>query len=223
MNEFIPLNIKIINNLNEINTMLMNRGKLILICDEIPSYLNNPMYGSSCIKANILLPNYEAVGYYLENNLDGFQLAYFKSLSSEESTIYIITIISALMNDIPIGLIFGNEEIEEKSKVLFLDFLEKFYGVHIARNATESSFMYSAAVPNNVSLLYQNNLLTPQEFLFVYPLDTTISDLCIQKLAMDLRPPVNPTDFVGLIRYFDNLRRQMKTANKILEDPVELC
>ena len=223
MNELIPLNIRVLNTKEEINMMLMNRGKLILICDETPEYLSNPMFGSTCIKANNLLPNYEAVGYILDKNIVGFQTAYCNMLSSEESTIYIITIISALMNNIPIGLIFGNEEIEQQGKLVFLQFLENFYGLHIAMNSMDNSFMYRQFMPKNMSLLYQNNLLTPQEFLYVYPNEAIIDSICMQKLVMELRPPINPTDIDGLIKYFDNLRRQMKQANKVLEDPVELC
>ena len=223
MNEFIPLNCRVINSIDEINSMLMTGGKLVLLCDEIPAYLNNPMYGSSCIKANSLLPSYEAVSCFLDNNIAGFQQAYFNQLSTEENSLYFITIISALMNNIPIGFIFGNEEIEQRSGLLFLQFFEMRYGVHITMNPMEQSFMHRQFVPNNINLLYANNLLTPQEFLYIYPLEIPIDRTVMEKLYIDMRPPVNPTDIEGIIRYFDNFRRLTKKANKVLEDPIQLC
>ena len=217
----IPLNMMPINSKEDVSKILMNRGKIVVIAEEVPEYLNHPMYGSSCIRANNLLPDIDAVECYINQNFLGFRERYMQKLISEECTIYFITIITALLNNIPIGILFGIEEIELKARDIILEFLEAYYGIHLAINFGEISFMHPEFIAKDISMLYVYGMLTPQEFLYIYPLENLIDNTCMEKLLYDLKPPINLNNPNEIISYFNNMRSQMKQANKVLIDPVE--
>ena len=40
-------------------------GKIIIISETVPDYLSSPQYGTSCLVANDLLPDYQAVEMYI--------------------------------------------------------------------------------------------------------------------------------------------------------------
>ena len=226
----IPINAWIVQSKEEADQILLSGGKIILFTEDIPDYLNSPQYGTSCLMANSLLPNYEAVSYFIEGDMQTFARVHNEIMMYPESTVYFVTMISAMINNIPLGFIFGNEEIEQAATINFLNFFAVMYGIHLGHNfpfANESpvpvGWMDRAFVPNNISLLYQNNLLTPQEFLFVYPADARIDPNSLNKLVFDMRPPVkDPMDLNSVEKYFDEFRSIAKKTTKVLEDPFEL-
>ena len=231
MNQFqvdIPINAWIVASKEEVDDVLLHGGKIIVMTEDLPDYLQSPQYGTSSLVANCLLPNYEAVSYYIENDFSNFDLVYGEMLMSPESTVYFMTMISAMINNIPLGIIFGNEEIEQAAAIRFLNFFAGMYGIHLGHNipfAGENpvpiGWMDRVFVPKNLSMLYLNNLLTPQEFLYVYPMDTRIDPNALQKLMFDLRPPIrNLNDLNEIEGYFNDLRTNIRSANKVLIDPL---
>lgn len=223
----IPISAWIIQSREEADNLLISGGKLILITEDIPDYLNSPQYGTSCIKANSLLPSYEAVSCYLDGDYMGFSNSYKQMLMQPESSIYFATIISAIINSIPIGFIFGTEEIEAVSTIEFLNFMLAMYGIklgHLLPYREElpipNGFMSGDYTTNNMSLLYMNNLLTPYEYLFIIPDDNIPYD-CMQKLIFEIRPLVrNLSDMGEYIEYFSNMKKSMRTSNTVLIDPM---
>ena len=72
-----------------------------------------------------------------------------------------------------------------------------------------------------MSLLYLNNLLTPQEYLYVYPIDIRIDPQVLQKLVIELMPPIrNPMDMNEVEQYFNMFRSTLRQTNKIMVDPL---
>ena len=226
----IPINAWIVQNKEEVDQILLHGGKIILFTEDIPDYLNSPQYGTSCLAANCLLPNYEAVSYYLDNDYQTFSRVHNEILSTPENTIYFVTMISAMINNIPLGFVFDTEEIEQASSINILNYFAVMFGIHLAHNfpfANEApnpfGFMDRAYVPKNLSMLYLNNLLTPQEFLYVYPEDIAIDQGVMQKLLFELRPALaNPMDIEQVTSYFTEYRKIVKQANRVLEDPMEM-
>jgi len=223
----IPIKAWIIQNKEEADQILLHGGKIILLTEDVPDYLSSPQYGSSCLMANCLLPSYEAVSYYLDNDFQTFSNVYNEILGLPESTIYFVTIISAMLNDIPLGFVFGVEEIEQAATTNFLNYLAVMYGIHLGVNSPYGQFpsvigqMDRAFVPRNMSLLYMNNLLTPQEFLYVYPIDAKIDINILQKLVFDLRPPLSdPMNMLEVESYFEHYRAGVRKANRVLVDPL---
>lgn len=218
----VPANAWIIQTKDMADTILMNGGKIILMTEEIPDYLRSPQYGTSCLSATCLMPGYEAISFLLDNDLANFQMAYYNALMMPESTIYFATIISAVVNNIPLGFIFGTEDIEVQCMNQFLGFLLNTYGLQLGLEGQPNGIMHGAYIPNNICMLYQNNLLTPQEFLYVYPVDMEIDPNCLQKLIMELHPMVNhPDDIMEYIYYFNFVRKQLKEGNRVMADPME--
>lgn len=223
----IPINAWIIQSKEEVDNILLQGGKIILLTEDTPEYLRSPQYGSSCIVANCLLPNYEAVSHYIENDMQGFIRAYTENLSYPESMVYFVTLISAILNNIPLGFVFGNEEIEQVASVHFLNFFANLYGIHLGHNFPFAGmnptvgWMDRNYTANNMTLLYNNNLLTPQEFLFVYPIEAKLDINTLQKLLFELRPPIqNPTDMSAVEQYFNEFRTSLKNAKRVLVDPM---
>lgn len=224
----IPISAWIVQTKEEVDEVLLKRGKLILLTEDVPDYLNSPQYGSSCLMANCLLPDYEAISYYLDNDPQTFSRVYNELLLSPESAMYFTTMLSAMINNIPLGFLFGSEEIEQASTVNFINFLAVTYGIHLGHKypfngepPMEYGFMDRNYVPKNVGCLYMNNLLTPQEFLFIYPEDALITFDMMQKLVFDLRPPLkNPNNLEEIAEYMSNFREAIKRTNKQLIDPL---
>lgn len=226
----IPINAWIIQSKEEADQILLNGGKIILFTEDTPDYLCSPQYGTSCLMANCLLPNYEAVSYYIEGDMQTFARVHNEIMMYPESTVYFVTMLSAMINNIPLGFIFGTEEIEQAATINFLNFFAVMYGIHLGHNfpfANEppvpTGWMDRAFVPNNIALLYQNNLLTPQEFLYAFPADVSIDPNSLNKLVFDMRPPIrDPMNLEEVSKYFDEFRSIAKKTTNVLEDPFEL-
>lgn len=223
----IPINAWIVQTREEADSILLSGGKLIIVSEEIPDYLTSPQCGTSCIRANNLLPSYEAVNCFIDNDYMGFLNLYNQLLMSPESTVYFVTIISAIINSIPIGFIFGNEEIEAAAAIEFNNFMLRTYGIKLGHSLQfreeppmPMGMMDSAYTANNMSLLYMNNLLTPQEFLYIYPQDADINYECMQKLIFDVQPVLVSQDMSDYIAYFEQLRGNIHRSNKMLVDPM---
>ena len=68
MNQFqvdIPIHAWIVTSKEEVDDVLLHGGEIIVMTEDLPDYLQSPQYGTSSLIANCLLPNYEAVSYYL--------------------------------------------------------------------------------------------------------------------------------------------------------------
>lgn len=218
----IPVKAYFVTTKEEADFILMNKGKLIIITEDVPAYLQSPQYGNSCLMANSLLPDYEAVSHFIEGDIVGFQKIYETMLLSPECNVYFVSMISALINEIPLGFVFGTEEIEYKATFEFCNFFAKYYGIHLGMsNPPTLGCMDPAYIESNEILLYRNNLLTAQEFMFMYPPDGVLTQDVLMKLAYELNPPVNnPNDPMEYEKYFRYCMKVLKEQNKVLVDPM---
>ena len=103
----IPINAWIIQSKEQVDDILLHGGKIVIMTEEVPDYLNSPQYGTSSLMATCLLPNYEAVSHYINGNNEGFLRVYNEMLQYQESVVYFVTIISAIINNIPIKLAYS--------------------------------------------------------------------------------------------------------------------
>lgn len=225
----IPVKAYFVTTKEEADFILMNKGKLIIITEDIPSYLQSPQYGNSCLMANSLLPDYEAVSHFIEGDMVGFQRIYEEMLLSPECNVYFVSMISALINEIPLGFVFGTEEIEYKAMFEFCNFFAKYYGIHLGMsnsmgNPPTMGCMDPAYIERNEILLYQNNLLTAQEFLYMFNPEGMLPQDVVVKLIYELNPPVNnPNDPVEYENYFRYCMKVLKEQNKVLIDPMVMA
>ena len=211
--------------------LLLHGGKIIVITEEPPQYLMSPQYGNSQITANDLLPDYLAVGAYLDGDMGSFSDIYTKMLLSPECELYFVTIISALINGIPLGFVFGDGEIELAAIPILINVFRLFYGIYIAHNfdwkfepAMPNGFMLESFVANNMRMLYMHNLITPVEFLLVYPSDQEIPPDCMDKLVVEQRPFVYPYSLENVRNYYNEIRTNIRRFGKAVgEDPMTIC
>lgn len=224
----IPVHAWIIQNKEEVDEILLHGGKIIVVAEDVPSYLDHPQYGNSCIVASQLLPSYENMTYYIDNNMQSFSASYMEYLASPECTIYFATVISAIVNGIPLGFVFGGEEVEQLSASIFLNFLATSYGIHLGHHfqlgiepPMPIGWMDRPYVAADTSLLYMYNLLTPNEFLMIYPAGYDFDIRVLEKLVLELRPPVRDHHNLEEVKAYFNMYRNISNNNKrILVDPM---
>lgn len=227
----IPIQAWICQTKEEIDMLLLHGGKIIVITEEPPEYLVSPQYGNSQIMANDLLPGYDAVSAYLEGDYAGFTNQYTQMLLSPECEIYFVTILSAIVNGIPLGFVFGDGEIEQAALPILINVFRQFYGIYLAHNfdwkfepALPAGFMYKEFVASNVRLLFMHNLITCTEFLFTYPTDQPIPNDCIDKLMVQQRPFVHPYSQENIVKYYDEIRNNIRKFGRAIgEDPMTIC
>ena len=227
----IPINAWVIQTREEADNILLQGGKIIIMTEDVPDYLNYPHYGTTSLMANCLLPNYEAVSHYINGDYPNFSRVYNECLMYPESVIYFTTMISAMLNNIPLGFVFGTEEIEQVATVEFLNHFALCYGIHLGhiypfcnQPPNNGGWMERRFSGANMTLLYTNNLLTAEEYLYVFPHDMKIDPQTMQKLVFELRPPVaDPTNYELLEGYFNTVRKQIKQANRVLVDPMMMA
>ena len=125
-----PMNIWLINE-DEFDHFTFTGGKVIYIAEEpAPRFKTHP----AIITAGALLPPFEAIQMELDGNIIEAYMTYERYLMSEEADMYVSIIIAAALKQIPIGIMFGRDEINMQFPKLFIDFLFKAYGLVIGVN-----------------------------------------------------------------------------------------
>lgn len=224
-----PIYAWVIQTIEEANQILLAGGKIIIISETIPEYLNSPQYGTSCLMANDLLPDYQAVDLYINSGIEDFSAKYFAMLDSPACTVYFATILAAIVNSIPLGFIFGTEQIEVDSMMEMLRYLELKFGIKLGHLSPlngeppiATGMINTEYVAANFVFLYMNSLLTSEEFLMIYPTQYPIPIDAINKLSIELKPVVSdPYNIQCYIEYFETIRRGMISSKKPLIDPLE--
>lgn len=111
----------------------------------------------------------------------------------------------------------------------FCNFFAKYYGIHLGMsnsmgNPPTMGCMDPAYIERNEILLYQNNLLTAQEFLYMFNPEGMLPQDVVVKLIYELNPPVNnPNDPVEYENYFRYCMKVLKEQNKVLIDPMVMA
>ena len=221
--ENIPIDVRVLYGPEDTQALLLNKGKIIFVTEDIPDYLSNPIYGTTFLSASSLLPDYGCISYYLDNNMTGFAASYEDYLHKQDCTLYFVTIISAIINSIPLGFVFGKEEIEIVATRHLLDFMARNFGICISTDPGIPSYMDCRFIASNACHLYRYGLLTSLEFLLIYPTGMLIDPVALQALIYDLRPPLrNPNDPSEAQKYFMDYcaaLKETKPTNRILTDP----
>lgn len=219
---FIPVNAYIISTQEEVDRILLSGGKIIVVTEDMPKYLQSPQYGPSCLTATCLLPDYEAVSHFIDGDMQGFHNLYIHMLASPECNMYFISILSAIINNIPLGFIFGTEDIEAEAMVEILQYFRMTYGITLGiQYPTITGWMDPNYAIQNEVALYLNNLLTPQEFLMMYPEDGPLDQSVMIKLTYELNPPIKDRNNIHEFEnYFRYCMKVLKHSNKVMIDPL---
>lgn len=203
----------------DFNVALQNsiNFKIVSIGELDPSSLQT----LNAIKGSVIIPPYIAFESKMNGDEVTFNNIYIDYLNQKEPTSYISAIIAALYQGKNIMLYLTQDEFDMYF-INFWNYVKNMYGVTIGfgniQPSFESSFTWIVC-----SMLYKTGMLTPQEFLELYPSGAAIPDDLIPKLAEQLNGDIylNDTSFESYKQYFYNLKESIKRNNNIyMESPI---
>lgn len=234
MEPSIIVNAWILQSIEDVDSLILMGGKILIISETIPDYLTSPQYGSSCIRANDLLPDYNSVGLYIDGDKQGFMSSYFAMLDSPYCSVYFATILSAIVNSIPLGIVFGPEQIEVDASAIILQYFATRFGIRFGHSLpylneppVQIGSMDRNYVLSNFEYLYLHDLLTPSEIFVVWPNEILFSYHIVNKMIADLRPVVsNPSNFDSYVAYFEEMKKLYKGRGlnrQPMIDPLTRC
>ena len=105
---------------NEFEGFTFTGGKVVYIAEDVePIYKNHP----AIITAAALLPPVEAVQAEFDDRLMDASMIYTQYLQGEEADPFISILVAAAIQKVPIGIMFGENEIDMQFPKVFIDFL----------------------------------------------------------------------------------------------------
>ena len=211
-----PMNIWLITE-DEFDHFTFTGGKVIYIAEEpAPRFKTHP----AIITAGVLLPPFEAIQAELDGNIAESFMMYEMYLMSEDADTYISIIIAAALKQIPIGIMFGRDEINMQFPKMFIDFLFKHYGLVIGVSNKLVPYIMEEALPNNLAKLYCMNVIDYPTFMEKHP-DLPINPIVISKMAIEVNPWVYTKDINGYLEYFEHVKSDTRrNGGRVPIDPM---
>lgn len=212
-----PMNIWVITE-DEFDEFTFTGGKVIYIVEEPhPRYRTHP----SIITAGALLPPVEAISAELDGNIFESSSIYDMYLQSHEADQYISIIVAAAIKQIPIGIMFGKDELNMKFPIMLIDFLYKRYGLVLGMKGKINPYIVEEMLPFDLAKLYCMNIIDYPTFMEKHP-PLQIHPICISKMAIEINPLVLKKDMHSYVEYFENVRKAVHdNGGKFLIDPLE--
>lgn len=212
------MNIWVINE-DEFEEFTYTGGKIIYIVEE-PStkFSTHP----AIITAGALLPPFEAIHADLDGDIIRSSAIYEQYLNTQEADIYVSIIIAAAIRQIPIGIMFGRDELNMQFPKMLIDFLYRYYGLVLGIRNKIQPYIEEQFLPVNLAKLYNMNLIDYQTFMEKHPSTFPIHNMAISKLAYDINPPIKERTHQNYVEYFEMVKRAIhNNEGKFLFDPLE--
>lgn len=211
-----PMNIWVINE-NEFESFTYTGGKVIYIAEQPePKFASHP----AIVTAGALLPPVDAIQAELDDRLMEANIMYSQYLQNEEADPYISVIITAAFEGVPIGMMFGRDEMNMKFPAMLIDFLYMSYGLILGVPGKVNPQIVEDFIPQDLAKLYNQNIIDYQLFMTKHP-NMPIHPAAISKLAYEINPIVDNRDFEHFSEYFNKAREAMSKYGKFLVDPME--
>lgn len=170
------------------------------------------------ITASPLVPDYSVLEADINGNEAEFIARYNAYLSSDQASMYLATIMAALIVGKNILLYFPPDIQGLKYPDALLNFILQAYGIQ-TRTETIPFGYNENYTPRNASIMYKYNVIDPQTYLRLAG-ETFVS--MIPKLAFDIGIPVSgPSDFSAqpMIDYINNYRINLLKTDQPLVKP----
>lgn len=211
-----PSNIWIVSE-NEFDQFAFTGGKVIYIVEEpAMRFKTHP----AIITAGALLPPMEAIEAELNGNLFESNAIYERYLASEEANMYISILIAASIKQIPIGIMFGKDELNMQFPKMFIDFMFKAYGLVIGVNGKIHPYIMEEALPFDLAMLYNMNIIDYPTFMEKHP-PLPINPMVISKMSIEINPLVKDKTFNGYLEYFETMKyHTAKNGGRFILDPM---
>ena len=212
-----PINIWLISE-NEFESFTYTGGKVIYILEEPEvKYTTHP----AIITAGALLPPFEAIQAELDGSMFEANALYEQYLQREEADPYISILIAAGLKQIPIGIMFGRDELNMQFPKMLIDFVYKYYGLVIGIQGKVQPVIMEEMLPLDLAKLYLMNIIDYPTYMEKHP-PLPINPIAISKLAYEVRPLVDIKDQSHYMAYFEMVKQEIySNSGKFLVDPME--
>lgn len=165
----------------------------------------------------MLLPPIESL-WVRDTDFERFQQEYYMYLTNPERTEYIFMMLGLIYRGYKIVLYYPDETDET------IQYLKAFwmsnYGIHICEPSKQYDlFGYDQnKVPMYACGMYYSGMLSPNEFLLIYPINLVIPNDIYIKLIQDIQP--YGSNMIEKIKMIDSLHAGISRSNNInLEIP----
>lgn len=209
-----------------ITNPMIDRNKMRVL------YVSDPEGDTDFIRANGLIfadpfvPMYDTLEFLINGNEQEFTNMYIASLESEEAQLFFTTIVTAIYKGIDILLYFPLDVLDLKYPYLLFGHLISKYGITGEWDGTMANV--NPQFRNyHAEIMYLNNCITPQEYLYLTEMITTIP---LVKIVQDLglpdadkvaRPDYNPEKLVKFLSMYHNAIRRTGNTNMAIPFIVE--
>ena len=196
--------------LGDINQLhyLLAQGSKVLLCteDQVPQEL---LVHPNVIKVNVLLPPYEVVSLEVDHQWDSAmnQLYHYLTTFSIAVSICDIIYITA-MKGTPLALYIGSEYNDLMCVQAIPQFLANYMGLYFVPYGAMGSMELGVA-PRVLTQEYLMGNFTGLQILSFYPPDVDLTEPMLNKLYMELHPPVPMGDMKAINEYFKSVIRTM--------------
>lgn len=205
---FITDNIEVINNANLQNTKIID-------LDEDGALMDN----QSIIKGVCLLPPPEAKIAEADNNEQLYDMAYSSHLLEPYQQEFIAALLSYLYTGGNL-LLFLPELGYTYTKEKLIQHMWTIYGIHIGDvgntiNPNIANCYYDEkCIPIWLNLIYLADVMTPEAYLFYYPLDAPINNQTVLARLIDELEPYGQT-FVDKEKSLERFRQLLHKNTKV--------
>lgn len=213
-----PMGIWVINE-DEFEEFTYTGGKVIYIVEEPnPKFSTHP----AIITAGALLSPTEAIHAELDGDIMRSAAIYEHYLSTQEADVYVSIIVAAAVKQIPIGIMFGRDEMNMQFPKLLIDFLYKYYGIVLGIRNKIQPYIEEQYLPVDLAKLYNMNLIDYPTLMEKHPSNLPIHDMAISKLAYEINPAVKERTHQNYVEYFEMVKKMIaENEGKFLFDPLE--
>lgn len=202
---------------NEFDQFVINGGKVVYIAEEPDlKYRSHP----AIITAGALLPPFEAIQAELDDDIMTSNSIYSAYLNSQEASMYVSIVIAAAIKQIPIGIMFGKDELNMQFPKMLINFFFNNFGIVFGVANKVMPYIVKEAMPFNLALLYNMNIIDYRTFMEKHP-PLPINPMCVSKLAIDINPWIQDKSFNGYLNYFEYIKECTLSNNRnLVIDPM---
>ena len=197
-----PIKIWIVSE-NEFDQFTFTGGKVIYIADEPGVKFNSH---PAITTAGILLPPIDAIQAELDGNLAVAETIYSQYLLNTEANIYINILLAAAIQQVPVGIMFGRDELNMQFPKMLIDFLYRNYGMVIGVANKLSPYIEVEYMPIVLAILYMADMIDYKTFMEKHPPLPIMGNMVLSKMVMEENPPVIEKTYEEYYKYFEYVK-----------------
>lgn len=197
-----PIKIWIVSE-NEFDQFTFTGGKVIYIADEPGVKFNSH---PAITTAGILLPPIDAIQAELDGNLAVAETIYSQYLLNTEANIYINILLAAAIQQVPVGIMFGRDELNMQFPKMLIDFLYRNYGMVIGVANKLSPYIEVEYMPVVLAILYMADMIDYKTFMEKHPPLPIMGNMVLSKMVMEENPPVIEKTYEEYYKYFEYVK-----------------